>query len=393
MSGYRSRARIAVLIADDEEAIRDALSDLIRTDATLEVAGVAADAREAADLAESARPDVALVDVRMPGGGVSAVRAMRVRSPQTRILALSASGSPDTVLDMLRAGAIGYLVKGAMPAAILEAIHRVAEGQSALSPEIADSVVRDLSERLQADTEEVEARRGRMEKIDQALAGDALQIVFQPIVHLAGRQVVGYEALSRFRLSPPRPPDQWFADAAALGRGVELDVAAIRAAGRLRHALPSGVFLSVNTSPETLLDPRGQDVLAELSHAGSLVVEVTEHAPVEDYDALRTALTPLFALGVRLAVDDVGAGFASLRHILKLGPDILKLDLALTRGIDADPALQALAAAMISFATKTGKQIIAEGVETTAELEALIALGVDHGQGYLLGRPEPLVLG
>jgi EAL domain-containing protein (putative c-di-GMP-specific phosphodiesterase class I)/DNA-binding NarL/FixJ family response regulator len=385
-----SHGRRRVLIADDEETIRDALSDLIRTDPGLEVVGVAEDARQAADLAESTQPDVALVDVRMPGGGVSAVRAMGIRSPHTRVVALSASGSPDTVLDMLRAGAVGYLVKGAMPAVILEAVHRVAEGRSALSPEIADSVVRDLSDRLQADSDEIESRQRRMEQIDQALSGDAMSTVFQPIVELSSRRVLGYEALSRFHLSPPQPPEFWFAEAADLGRGVELEVAAIRAAGRLRSALPGGAYLSVNASPDTVIADLGQEALAALADDG-LVVEVTEHAPVDDYDRLRAALAPLAAQGVRLAVDDVGAGFASLRHIVKLGPDIIKLDVALTAGIDTDVALQAVAGAMISFAARTGVEIIAEGVETIGELNALIALGVDRGQGFLLGRPEPPV--
>jgi EAL domain-containing protein (putative c-di-GMP-specific phosphodiesterase class I)/CheY-like chemotaxis protein len=383
-------ARIRVLIADDEATVRDALGDLIRSDPSLELVGAGADAREAADLAESARPDVALLDVRMPGGGVSAARAIRTRSPRTRILALSASGSADSVLDMLRAGAAGYLVKGEMPAAILEAIHRVAQGRSPLSDEIAHGVVRDLSARLQADSAEVEAHRERLGQIEPALRGEALRMVLQPVVDLSTRRVLGYEALSRFAMTPEQPPNHWFAEAEALGRGIDLEVAALRRAAELREQLPPDVFLAVNASPATVVHASAQEVLEDLARGGLVVIEVTEHAPVEDYDALRAALAPLAARGVRLAVDDVGAGFASLRHIVRLGPDILKLDITLTRGIDADPSLQALAAAMISFASRTGKEIIAEGIETEAELEALLELGVSRGQGYLLGRPQPL---
>ncbi|HEV7679972.1 MAG TPA: EAL domain-containing protein [Candidatus Dormibacteraeota bacterium] len=381
--------RVRVLIADDEDTVRDALGDLIRSDPSLELVAKGADAREAADLAESTLPDVALLDVRMPGGGVEAARAIRIRSPRTRIVALSASGSADSVLDMLRAGAVGYLVKGEMPSAILEAIHRVAKGRSPLSDEIAHGVVRDLSARLQADTAEMEVRRERLGLIEQALSG-ALHMVFQPVVELTTRRVVGYEALSRFAMTPERPPDHWFAEAAALGRGTELEVAALRTAAELHPLLPRGVFLAVNASPATVMNRSAQEVLDHLAGAGVVVVEVTEHAPVEDYDRLRDALAPLAARGVRLAVDDVGAGFASLRHIVKLGPDIIKLDIALTRGIDADPSLQALAAAMISFASRTGKEIIAEGIETEEELDTLLELGVSRGQGYLLGRPQPL---
>jgi EAL domain-containing protein (putative c-di-GMP-specific phosphodiesterase class I) len=294
---------------------------------------------------------------------------------------------------MLRAGAVGYLVKGEMPTAILEAIHRVARGRSPLSDEIAHGVVRDLSARLQADSAEVDARRQRLRQIEQALGGGGLRMVFQPVVELTTRQVVGYEALSRFALTPEQPPDHWFAEAAALGRGTELEVAALRTAAELRPMLPTGVFLAVNASPATVMHRSAQEVLDHLADAGVVVVEVTEHAPVEDYDRLRAALAPLAARGVRLAVDDVGAGFASLRHIVKLGPDIIKLDITLTRGIDADPSLQALAAAMISFASRTGTEIIAEGIETEEELDALLELGVSRGQGYLLGRPQPLTAG
>jgi EAL domain-containing protein (putative c-di-GMP-specific phosphodiesterase class I)/CheY-like chemotaxis protein len=383
-------ARLRVLIADDEATVRDALGDLIRSDPSLELVGAGADAREAADLAESTIPDVALLDVRMPGGGVSAARAIRTRSSRTRIVALSASGSADSVLDMLRAGAVGYLVKGEMPAAILEAIHRVANGRSPLSDEIAHGVVRDLSTRLQADTAEIEGRRERLRQIELALDGGALGMVFQPVVELSTRRVIGFEALSRFAMTPEQPPDHWFAEAAALGRGIDLEVAALRTAAQLRDRLPREAFIAVNASPATVMHDSAQHVLDDLAQSGPVVIEVTEHAPVEDYDGLRAALAPLAARGVRLAIDDVGAGFASLRHIVKLGPDIIKLDIALTHGIDTDPSLQALAAAMISFASHTGTEIIAEGIETEPELETLLELGVSRGQGFLLGRPQPV---
>jgi len=383
-----SAAPLRVLIADDEESVREALADLVRTDPALRVVGTAGDARETADVAAVTRPDVALIDVRMPGGGVRAVQALRTRSPATRILALSASGTPGDVLEMLRAGAAGYLVKGTAPAEVLEAIHRVAAGQSPLSPEIADSVVRGLADRLQADASAREARQRRVDTVDALSRGEGLEVVFQPICELRSRAVVGAEALSRFEVEPRRPPDQWFAEAASLGRGVELEVAALRRASALRRLLPAASFLSVNASPALLISRSGQDALAELS-SGGLVVEVTEHAPIEDYDAVAQAVRSLRTLGVRLAVDDVGAGYASLRHILRLDPQVLKLDISLCRGIAEDRARQALAAALISFARGIAAQVIAEGIELEEDLDALVGLGVEHGQGYLLGRPGP----
>jgi EAL domain-containing protein (putative c-di-GMP-specific phosphodiesterase class I) len=343
-----SEAPLRVLVADDEETLRDALGDLIRTDPGLVLVAAAADAREAADMAEATRPDIAVIDVRMPGGGVRAVQAIQARSPHTRILALSASGTPG------------------------------------------DSVVHGLADRLQADAAEREARERRIAVIDTCIHGDALQIVFQPILDLRTRKVSGVEALSRFQVLPERPPDQWFAEADALGRGVELECAALRQAGSHRALLPQAWFLAVNISPAALVTQAGQQALAELAASGGLVVEVTEHAPVDDYEQLATAVRSLRPLGVRLAVDDVGAGYASLRHILKLDPQVLKLDISLCRGIGGDRARQALATALISFAKSIEAEVVAEGIETDEDLGALVGLGVGLGQGWLLGRPEPV---
>ena len=146
--------------------------------------------------------------------------------------------------------------------------------------------------------------------------------------------------------------------------------------------------LSLNASPESLLAPELVELLAPV--AGSrLALELTEHAPVADYAALEAALAGLRARGVQLMIDDAGAGFASLRHVLGLHPDAIKLDLSLTRDIDSDPVRRALAASLVAFAREIGTTIVAEGIETRAELEALRALGVTHAQGYYLARPGP----
>jgi EAL domain-containing protein (putative c-di-GMP-specific phosphodiesterase class I) len=127
--------------------------------------------------------------------------------------------------------------------------------------------------------------------------------------------------------------------------------------------------------------------LLRTSESRRIVMELTEQVKVDDYPRLSSALTELRLMGVRLAIDDTGAGFASLAHILKLGPDIIKLDRELTCGIDHDPVRRALAAALVTFAAHTGADIIAEGIETAAELEVLQGLGIRYGQGYFLGRP------
>jgi EAL domain-containing protein (putative c-di-GMP-specific phosphodiesterase class I) len=213
-------------------------------------------------------------------------------------------------------------------------------------------------------------------------------MAFQPIVDLGSREVIGLEALARFDALPYRSPDQWFEEAAAVGLGIELELCAVRRAAAELALLPPDVYLSVNVSPESAVHPDLADILAVAPQR--FVVEVTEHAQVDDYDTLLDGLGRLRDRGVRLAIDDAGAGYSSLRHILRLQPDVIKLDIDLTRNIDIDPARRALAAAFVRFAEEIGSTITAEGVETEAELATLQDLQVGRGQGYLFGRPGPL---
>lgn len=153
--------------------------------------------------------------------------------------------------------------------------------------------------------------------------------------------------------------------------------------------LPNGVSISFNVSPEVVTTGRLAQVL-DPRFADRTVVEITEHARVPDYGILREHLAPLKAAGVLIAVDDAGAGYSGLQHIIQLSPDIIKLDMSLTRAVDSDPARRALSSAMVFYARETGSRIVAEGIETVAELDTLKLLGANAGQGYLLGRPGPL---
>ena len=181
----------------------------------------------------------------------------------------------------------------------------------------------------------------------------------------------------------------WFADAAAAGLTLELELTAIRAALVELGRIPPASYLSLNMSPITAVSPQFAELLED-HQPERVVLEVTEHAPIEDYDELKEALHDLRAQGVRLAIDDAGAGFASLRHILQLDADVIKLDMSLTHHIDRDRAKRALAAGLISFASQIGAAIVAEGIETQSELETLRGLGVAYGQGFFLARPGDL---
>ncbi len=377
-------ASTRVLIADDDANIRDALRELLESEDGLEVVAVATDAVEAIDGAAREHPDVAIIDVKMPGGGgPEAARGILAESPRTRIVALSAYGDRASILEMLRAGAAAYLVKGSMPDEVTQTIQRVLRGELAFSPDVASTVVRELTEEL-AGKEEAETRRSRvLARIQAVIESGGIHPVYQPIVDLAKGRVTGVEALARFDTGMPL---QWFEEASDVGLREELETSALAVALAGLPALPPKAYLALNLSPSTLLC---RDVARLLGAVPleRIVIEMTEHAPVGDYEALNRALRPLRDAGVRVAVDDAGAGFSSLRHILLMVPDIIKLDISLTRGIDGDRPRRALSCALVAFARETATTIVAEGIETDAELRTLREIGVTEGQGFLIARP------
>jgi EAL domain-containing protein (putative c-di-GMP-specific phosphodiesterase class I)/CheY-like chemotaxis protein len=383
---------IRVLIAEDAPVTKAALTALITGQDSLELVGVATTASEAAGLANLYHPDVALLDVHMPGGGgTRAAREISLCSPRTQILAFSGDDDRSSVLAMVGAGAVGYLVKGTSEAEIVQAIIRASRGQGTLAPQVTGNVVGELAGHLARQARAADQRDQVLGRIRGVLARadeGGLTMVFQPIAALGTGKVVGFEALARFTSQPTQPPNVWFADAHEVGLGTDLELVAARRALRALGRLPAPLYLSVNLSPATIVAAGFIQTFGPV--ADRVVIEVTEHAPIHDYDALDHALEGFRGAGGRLAVDDAGAGFASLRHILRLRPDLIKLDLALTRDIHQDRHRRALASALISFAAELGADIVAEGIEQHAELAALAALGVCYGQGYHLGRPAPL---
>ena len=223
-------------------------------------------------------------------------------------------------------------------------------------------------------------------RIRTIISTRAFRSVFQPIIDMATEEVLGYEALTRF--SDGTRPDRVFQAAAAVGVGLELEVATIDMALDVMKPLPADCFLDINVSPDLVMARKGLRALLRRSTA-RVVLEVTEHVDVQDYAGLRAAIKTL-GKDVRFAVDDAGAGFASMRHILELAPSHVKLDRGLVARIDTDPARQALVAGLVHFAEAIDVMLIAEGVETRAECQTLIRLGVRVGQGFLFGRPAPI---
>ncbi|WP_162888177.1 EAL domain-containing protein [Sphingomonas mesophila] len=233
------------------------------------------------------------------------------------------------------------------------------------------------------------ARNDRRTAIRDIIARKAIEMVFQPVIRIDRPKVEFVEALARFPTCRPSAPIGWFNDAFDVGLGIELEVLAFDSAMAQIAGLPNTTALSINVSPDTLLSPAMQERLAA-APARRLIIEVTEHRPVTNYVTLGEALRPFRKRGLRLAVDDAGAGYANLRHILDLQPDIIKLDMSLSRGIDRDPARRALAAALIQFAAAVDAELVAEGVESPAELAALRSLGIAMVQGHIYARPAAM---
>ena len=225
-------------------------------------------------------------------------------------------------------------------------------------------------------------------RIDKVVRAGELTIAFQPVVSAHDMRVVGVEALARFGGDPLITPLQWFTDAELVDRALQLDLLAVRSTLSAAVDLPPDVYVAVNVSPATFASTA---LLTELRSTpirpDRLVLEVTEHSSIEDYAPLIQARMRLRGHGIRLAVDDAGAGYASFRHIVALAPDIIKIDRAIVSGVDKDPARGALVGAMVTFAHGSGATVVAEGVETASELEYLARLGVDTLQGHLTGMP------
>ena len=232
----------------------------------------------------------------------------------------------------------------------------------------------------------------RFQRIDKRitkLIGErAMQIHQQPIHAIASGKPVGVECLARFPDALMRGPDKWFDEAAEVGRGLELELLAVESAlDSLKH-VPEGIYASVNVSPDTIISGALHQVLQRAGKT-NLVVEVTEHQKVDDFAALKKALKPISRYA-RIAIDDVGSGYAGLRHLVDLAPDMLKLDMTLTRDIHKDLARCALVGAMVRFAEAIGSKLIAEGIEHAEEAEVLKKLGVEFGQGYYFAKPMPV---
>lgn len=333
-----------VLIVGDQPANVAVLERLVRAVGSTDVQCVT-DPRLAVQRCLEMDADLVMLDLHMSyTDGFAVLAALREGLPAealVRVLVLTSDTTPATRDRALRAGAHDFIIKpfdrvevGLRVRNLLEtqALHTALRRHNA-------ALQADLQQRAAAEQRLAEEHRRRHDCLDRVLEGDALTMVFQPIADLMTGDLLGVEALARFQCDPRRPPDEWFDDAADLGRGCELELAAVEAALRQLDDVPAGAYLSVNVSPATVLAPQLERMLDGAS-AHRIVLELTEHARIPDYAPVLSALDRFRDLGVRVAVDDAGAGYSGLRQVLRLRPEVLKLDTALTRDIDVDVAKQ-----------------------------------------------------
>lgn len=382
-----------ILVVDDNAA------NVALLEALLSRAGIAAidsttDPRDGLTRLSEMDFDLVLLDLHMPridGYQVLTELRQKAAGEYLPVLVVTADATDEAAQRALSLGASDFVTKPFDTTEVLLRVRNLLETRYLhRTIRLHNAWLKDqLSGYQEHERSEKETLQLQRSTILEVIGSGGIRIVYQPVVETASGKTVGVEALSRFPDPPGVTPDMWFAKAASAGVGPALEVAAIKAALSACASLPPDVFLAVNVSPATLLSPELAGVWQD-GHMPRVVLELTEHAAVEDYDAIAGVITDLRRCGVRLAVDDMGAGYASFRHLLALNPDIVKLDIYLTRGVDRDPSRRALATALASFARDTGRRIIAEGVETASEFDALRELGIAWAQGYHIARPASL---
>jgi EAL domain-containing protein (putative c-di-GMP-specific phosphodiesterase class I)/DNA-binding response OmpR family regulator len=335
---------------------------------------------------EAFRPGGA-APARVPRPVAAALRARAATGPWIEERAAQAAGAVGVPLATAELDAAAYvpLVGDGGPFGLLvlagPRTTAIAHGAPLSAALDLAPLVAALLRPLLADDAQRDARRAA---ILARIGAAAFHPVFQPILDLDAGQVVGYEALTRF--ADGAPPEAVFAEAAAAGVGLELEAATARAALAAARDLPEDCWVSVNVSPSFLTcGDRVAEVMA--TRGGPVVLELTEHDPIDDYAAVLAAMAAFDGDELRLSVDDAGAGYACLHHVLQLRPAFVKLDRGWVAGIGGDPARQALVAGLGAFAERTGGCLIAEGIEEPSELATLAGLRVPLGQGWLLGRP------
>lgn len=323
--------------------------------------------------------------VRVLAGTLPRVVAEARRHPVTRELSITQEYGIGSYAGVPLIGPVGQ------PVGMLCCLSRSANpGLDAQSLRFLELIGELVSDHLGSSGGFVRTALGEAARIREVLDQGRIRMVFQPVKRLEDDALVAYEALARFDDPNFPTPAHAFAAAARAGIGVELEMLAVRRALDQLPGIPEELWLGVNLSAEALIEPAVEEALLQASVGSRIGVEITEHTEVHDYTELAAVTERLRVAGIQIGVDDAGAGYASFRHILKLRPTVIKLDLEIVRDVDSDPVRQALTRSLVTFAAEAEAVLVAEGIETEAELKTLRGLGVGYGQGFLLARPGPL---
>jgi len=381
MTESRVSSRPRVLVAEDDAGLLEVLTTLL-TESGYEVLP-AASGRDAIAQLRSANVDIVLTDIVMPDAtGVDVLRAVRERHLDTPVILMTGNPSVPTAVEALSLGALSYLVKPVAEATLLRALSE-ALGLARLARVRRQAVAELGGGRLMAD------RAGLETALTRAQAG--MWLAYQPVIWAQTGKLFGHEALLR-TTDPELASATAFLDVAErLDRIPELGRLIRQRIAQNLAALPEAVL--VNVHPLELMDPElGEDPDALSPFADRVVLEVTERASLEGLGDLRERGRQLRARRFRLAVDDLGAGYAALSSFASLQPDLVKIDMSLVHGLDQHPTKRKLVTSVVELCRDLGILVVAEGVETGAERDVLLRVGCDLLQGYLLGRPAPLTV-
>jgi EAL domain-containing protein (putative c-di-GMP-specific phosphodiesterase class I) len=385
VTGEGSAAQVAdgsrglVLLVDDEPTIVRGYARIL-TAAGFAVQ-IAHDGREAAELTRQRSYDVIVSDIAMPEmNGLMLLRSVREHDLDVPVILMTGGPAIESAIQAMEYGALRYLVKPIDAKQLEEVVSRAARLHQMAK------IKREALELFRLEGKHLGDRAGLEVRFDNAMK--TLWVAFQPIVSWSSKSVVAYEALVRNEEPTLRAPPDLFEAAERLGRLKELGrTIRGRVAATMVEAPTTGqIFVNVHAvdlDDDSLLDPA-----APLSvFAGRVIMEITERAPLDRIKDVNARVAQLRAMGYRIAVDDLGAGYAGLTSFAQLEPEVVKVDMSLIRGLDKSPTKQKLLRSIVGLCRDLGIQMIAEGIETAEERDTLIRLGGDLCQGYLFARP------
>jgi len=369
-----------VLLVEDNEALAAALTRSLRKAGY--VVEHAADGSDATKLLIEGGFEAVVTDLMLPGtSGMDLLRTIRAYDLDLPVLLMTGHPTMETAIDAVELGALQYLVKPVEIGVLIKAVGRAAEYHRLAR-------IKREAMRIAGATSTYPGDRAGLEgRFIRAL--ETARMAFQPIVDLKRNVVYGYEALLRSKEpSLPSPPDVVRA-AEQLGRTADLGARVRELAVQSFSRVGGDAVLFLNVHNNDLLDPALYEMNSVLTPIASRVVlEVSEHSPIERIKDARARASVLKFNGFRIAIDDLGAGYAGLTSFITLEPDIVKIDMALIRGIDSSEIRQSLVKSIVELCARLGMGVVAEGVETSAELHAVRMLGCGYAQGFFIGRPS-----